>query len=239
MPVKRWFMAVAIAGLAWLAAHGPVAAHPHVWIRTAPSLIFRNGTIVAIQQRWTFDPLFSLQTLAQLDTDTGGRVLPEGLKKLADVSAKGLKQLDYFTFATLGGAPVAVLSAQDYAFEVVTSEHPPGPDSLRPPSGPAAGSAPAQVLAFTFTLPLATPVLADAPGFALSITDTSFFYWYELDKTAPVGLIGAPANCRVTIEGAMPDAQTMSALQAFEGQLGSVPPISIRSMTTINLSCQN
>jgi ABC-type uncharacterized transport system substrate-binding protein len=235
----RRLVALAIAGSAWLATLEPVAAHPHVWIRTAASLIFKNGTIVAIQQRWTFDPLFSQQTLAQLDTDAGGRVSPDGLMKLAEFSAKGLRALDYFTFPTLGGAPVAVGPAHDYAFEVVMSEHPPGPDTLRPPSGMAAGSAQAQVLAFTFTLPLATPVLADAPGFALSITDPSFFYWYELDKSAAVGLIGAPANCRVTIEGAMPDTQTMSALQAFDGQLGSLPPISIRSMTTINLSCQN
>lgn len=217
---------------------GPASAHPHVWIRAAASLIFANGTLTAIKEHWVFDPLFSEQTLAQLDVDEHGQVLPEGLRKLAEVSARGLKDLDYFTYPTLGGAPLEVGSPQDFTFEVVTDADPPGPASLLPPGARARmGVSAAQVLALSFTLPLAIPVLADAPDFALSITDPSFFYWYELDAKSPITLVGAPAGCAVAVDSAQPTSNELSALQAFDGQLGSTPPISIRAMTTVRLTC--
>ena len=63
----------------------------------------------------------------------------------------------------------------------------------------ATPSAPTKVLSLYFTLPLAQPVLADAPGFNFTILDPSFFIALEpAAKDAVVLGPGAPAECRIT-----------------------------------------
>lgn len=55
-----------------------------------------------------------------------------------------------------------------------------------------------KVLSLHFTLPLAQPVLADAPGFGFTINDPSFFIAFQPAEKDPVVLgAGAPTNCRV------------------------------------------
>jgi ABC-type uncharacterized transport system substrate-binding protein len=62
----------------------------------------------------------------------------------------------------------------------------------------AAPPAPSKVLSLHFTLPLAQPVLADAPGFSFAISDPSFFIALEpAAKDAVVLGPGAPEGCRV------------------------------------------
>jgi ABC-type uncharacterized transport system substrate-binding protein len=73
----------------------------------------------------------------------------------------------------------------------------------QPDKAKAADAAPAgrsKVLSLYFTLPLAQPVLADAPGFSFKISDPSFFIALEPAAKNPVVLgPGAPASCRVKI----------------------------------------
>lgn len=62
----------------------------------------------------------------------------------------------------------------------------------------SAPPAPTKVLSLHFTLPLAQPVLADAPGFSFMISDPSFFIALEpAAKDAVVLGPGAPPECHV------------------------------------------
>lgn len=68
----------------------------------------------------------------------------------------------------------------------------------------AAAPAPApterpKVLSLHFTMPLAQPVLAEAPGFSFTIADPSFFIAFQPAEKDPVVLAGAPQDCRATI----------------------------------------
>jgi ABC-type uncharacterized transport system substrate-binding protein len=64
----------------------------------------------------------------------------------------------------------------------------------------AAPPAPTKVLSLSFTLPLAQPVLAEAPGFSFTVSDPSFFIALEpAAKDAVVLGPGAPAECRVVM----------------------------------------
>lgn len=68
---------------------------------------------------------------------------------------------------------------------------------------------PTKVLSLYFTLPLAQPVLAEAPGFSFTISDPSFFIALEpAAKDAVVLGPGAPPECRVVMPGSetAPDA---------------------------------
>jgi ABC-type uncharacterized transport system substrate-binding protein len=74
----------------------------------------------------------------------------------------------------------------------------------------AAPPVPTKVLSLHFTLPLAQPVLADAPGFSFSISDPSFFIALEPAANDAVVLgPGAPADCRVV--AGVPDEKAASA----------------------------
>jgi ABC-type uncharacterized transport system substrate-binding protein len=69
----------------------------------------------------------------------------------------------------------------------------------------AAPPAPTKVLSLYFTLPLAQPVLADAPGFSFTILDPSFFIALEpAAKDAVVLGPGAPAECRIATAATEP-----------------------------------
>lgn len=86
----------------------------------------------------------------------------------------------------------------------------------------AAPPAPTKVLSLHFTLPLAQPVLADAPGFSFAISDPSFFIALEpAAKDAVVLGPGAPADCRV-VAGA-PEAKADS-VPATSPAAGDPPP---------------
>jgi ABC-type uncharacterized transport system substrate-binding protein len=73
----------------------------------------------------------------------------------------------------------------------------------KPDEAKAADAAPVErpkVLSLHFTLPLAQPVLADAPGFSFTITDPSFFIALQPAAKDPVVLgPGAPANVRARV----------------------------------------
>ena len=69
----------------------------------------------------------------------------------------------------------------------------------------ATPSGPTKVLSLYFTLPLAQPVLAEAPGFSFTISDPSFFIALEpAAKDAVVLGPGAPPECRIVMPGAEP-----------------------------------
>lgn len=87
-----------------------------------------------------------------------------------------------------------------------------GPDSdtnkLATPAGPT------KVLSLYFTLPLAQPVLAEAPGFNFTISDPSFFIALEpAAKDAVVLGPGAPEDCKVALPAsdAAPDTTATPA----------------------------
>jgi hypothetical protein len=61
----------------------------------------------------------------------------------------------------------------------------------------AAAGKDANVLTLHFAVPLAKPVLADAPDFTVMVGDPSFFIAFEPAATDPIKLgPGAPTGCR-------------------------------------------
>jgi ABC-type uncharacterized transport system substrate-binding protein len=110
------------------------------------------------------------------------------LDDLTEVNIDGLKEFDYFTFPVLGSEAVRLGEPRDYWLE-----HKNG------------------LLALHFTLPFASPVLADAPAFSFSIQDASFFIAFHLAKTEnPVRLgAGAPKTRKLKIDA--PDDQRDTA----------------------------
>ena len=250
-PYRLPALATAGALLAGLAAP-PALAHPHVWVTVETTLLFEQGAVTGIRHKWTFDEFYTSMAIQGLDTNNDGKYSREELAELAQVNIDGLKDFQFFTNARLAQAPLAFEAPKDYWLE--HGDAPVDPEAAKLPKvellpraseqkpqpgvfarlwdlvfGPAkteaVDSGAGKVLSLNFTLPLKQPVLADAPGFAFSVYDASFFIAFDFAKVDPVKLgPGAPPSCRIELgeaekSDAAADAQRLG--EAFAGQLGA------------------
>jgi ABC-type uncharacterized transport system substrate-binding protein len=204
-----------------LALSTPADAHPHAWIKVKLQFEFVGSALSGIRQQWTFDPIYTLQTLTQLGLLSTGEASVEGLRKLADVSANGLKDVDYFSTVTVAGQAVPVDPIRDYALQVVEG----GSDR--------SASALSQSLRFSFLLPLSQPIPIGPPEITINVYDPSFFYWFDLEEAEPVSLVGAPPTCRFSVEAATLDVAALALIPDLADTLRS----SFGPIRTIKLAC--
>jgi ABC-type uncharacterized transport system substrate-binding protein len=236
---KRLIGATLVAASALFGA-ASANAHPHVFVTTETTVLYENGTIIGLRQKWSFDDFYTSMAIQGLDTNNDGTYDRSELEELAKVNMEGLKEFEYFTTARLSGeklkfeppkdfwlehtdapegAVEVTMKTGDAAFEGTGVAMPkkeaeqqarPGLfarvwnwlfGSSEDPNPPAEKPAErSKVLSLHFTLPLAQPVLADAPGFNFTVADPSFFIAFQMAEKDPVVLgAGAPTGCRATI----------------------------------------
>lgn len=192
----------------------PLAAHPHVWVSVETTVVYDQGKITGLQNRWTFDEAYTSMALEGLDTNGDGTYDRKELAELAQVNIDGLKEFDYFTHAKLSDAPLTMAAPRDYWLEYK-----------------------GQILTLHFFLPLSEPVLAGAPGFTFQVFDPTYFIAFDLAEKDPVKLAaGAPPNCDVNV--AVPEADTAQAEklgEAFYQQFGG--DIGISLAKTVSVTC--
>ena len=197
---KRRQMAGTMAAAASLCLMGgaPALAHPHVWVSVQTTVNYDKGTISGLTHRWTFDDMYTAMAVQGLDTNGDGVFTKEELAELAKVNMEGLKEFSYFTFAKLGSKDLKLGEPVDAWLEHKDN-----------------------VLSLYFTMPLETPVLAEADGFNFSVYDESFFIAFDLAKEAPVKLSdGAPQGCAAHVGGSEKDLEELQRLNdAFGGEL--------------------
>ena len=173
--MRRWLGLMLLAGALALRA-GAAGAHPHVWITATSQLIYAaDGSITGVRHAWTFDDMFTSYALQGIETGTKGVYSREELGPLAQLNVESLKEFAYFTFAKADGKKQKFEEPVDYFFEYR--------DSL---------------LTLHFTLPLKTPV--KPRELVLEVFDPEFFIDFTLAEQDPVGLVGAPAACRMQLQ---------------------------------------
>ena len=159
---------------------GAAQAHPHVWIVAKSELIYApDGTITGVRHAWTFDDMFSTYALQGIETKTKGVYTRDELKALAQTNVESLKEYAFFTFARVGAAG----SQKKEKFNEPIDYYLEYKDSA---------------LTLHFTLPFKTPM--KTPALALEVFDPSYFIDFQLNEKDPVTLVGAPANCKLTVQ---------------------------------------
>ena len=160
-----------LAGFLAAFSPAPARAHPHVWITSVSELIYASdGSITGVRHAWTFDDMFSSYAIQGIETKTKGVYTHEELAPLAQTNVESLKEFAYFTFAKADGKKAKFEEPVDYFLEY----H----DGL---------------LVLHFTLPLKMPI--KTRELSLEIFDPTFFVDFQLAKTDPIRLVGAPAAC--------------------------------------------
>src|SRR5512133_1408669 len=186
---------VACAGLVITTA--AAQAHPHIWVTVKSEVVYGpDGTVTGVRHAWTFDDMFSTFATQGIESKTKGEFTREELAPLAEVNVSSLKEYDFFTYAKANGKKVE--------FE-------------EPPAGYYLDFNPKDtVLTLHFTLPLKAPV--KAKDLALEVYDREFFVDFSFAEKDPVKLVGAPAQCKLSV--ARP--QEMNA--ALSQQLSQIGP---------------
>jgi ABC-type uncharacterized transport system substrate-binding protein len=203
MPATRDRLHGILLGLALLLGGAlPAWAHPHIWIVVETVVLYDKGTFAGVRHKWTFDEYYGSMAVDGLDKNKDGKYDREELAELAKVNIEGLKDFGYFTFPTLGEQKLDLGEVRDYWLE-----HKDGALSLH------------------FTLPFAKPVLAEAKGLTIRVSDPTYFIAFEFAKTDPVKMSeGAPKGCvaRLGVPGEKPGEG--AALEALQAQVNPMRP---------------
>ena len=168
-----------LAALAALAATGGGAfAHPHVWVTTKSELVYApDGSVTGVRHAWTFDDMFSVFATQGIEAKKKGEFTRQELAPLAEVNVTSLKEYDFFTYAKANGQKV---------------------EFVEPPAGYYLEFDPKEtVLTLHFTLPLKQPV--KAKDITIDIFDREFFVDFSFAEKDPAKLVGAPAQCKLTV----------------------------------------
>lgn len=196
-----------------LPVSAPALAHPHVWVTVEATLMYGQGTLTGIKHTWTFDEFYSAMAVEGLDTNKDGKYDRNELAELAKVNVTSLKDFSYFTFPTLAGQGLKLSDPSEYWLE-----HKDG------------------ILSLHFVLPLASPVLPEAKGFAFAVYDPSFFIAFDLAKTEqPVRLgEGAPKGCAVKVGTPERNAADVSALGE---SIAAMTGFGVSMAKTVSVEC--
>jgi ABC-type uncharacterized transport system substrate-binding protein len=184
----------AAAGLV-LACVG-ASAHPHVWVTVHSELVYApDGTVTGVRHAWTFDDMFSVFATQGIEAKKKGEFTREELAPLAEVNVTSLKEYDFFTYAKANGKAV---------------------EFNEPPAGYYLEFNPKDtVLTLYFTLPLKAPL--KTKDLSIDIFDREYFVDFSFNEKDPGKLVGAPAQCKLTIR--RPEEMS-SALSQQLSQLG-------------------
>lgn len=169
------FARLLIAAFACLAATA-AQAHPHVWVTMKSEVVYgADGAATGIRHAWTFDDMFSTYATQGLDAKEKGKFTREELSSLAQVNIESLKDFDYFTKLRLNGKNAELSPpAPGYYLEFANG-----------------------TLTLHFTLPFKTP--AKAQSLDIEVYDGLYFVDFSFAEKEPVGLVGAPADCKLAV----------------------------------------
>jgi ABC-type uncharacterized transport system substrate-binding protein len=200
----------ALAGL--VLAAGAASAHPHVWVTMHSELVYApDGSVTGVRHAWTFDDMFSVFATQGIEAKKKGEFTREELAPLAEVNVGSLKEYDFFTYANANGKKVEF------------NEPPPGYYLEYNPKD--------TVLTLHFVLPLKAPV--KAKDLTLEVYDREFFVDFSFAEKNPVKLVGAPAQCKLSVL----NPQQMDA--ALSQQLSQLGPDQKNSSLTIGSEFAN
>lgn len=87
-----------------LAALAPAAAsaHPHIWISQHVRIVAREGSLVAAELEWRFDPRSSEGEIAAIDEDRDGKISPQETERLVHDTMQALQEAGFMTWLNTG-----------------------------------------------------------------------------------------------------------------------------------------
>jgi ABC-type uncharacterized transport system substrate-binding protein len=150
---------------------GPSQAHPHVFIDGITDVVFENGKIVGIRQRWTFDDVFSLLMIEDFDKNKNGRFDKAEIEALRKGAFDAVREFGYFTHIRLDDRKIAVNRVSEFSASLANGR-----------------------ISYSFMVPFAEPVDPKTTKVDLGTYDDTFYVSVTSDAIDPVRLSGAGSS---------------------------------------------
>jgi ABC-type uncharacterized transport system substrate-binding protein len=151
--------------LAFVAGAGPAAAHPHVFIDYAVTVLFDDADVKGIRMSWTFDEMYSSMLFHDYTSRPHGPLTPNDIKSLEKGAFRDTADFHYFVDMTLNGKVLAVTDPTDFDARFEKDR-----------------------MTYFFTVPLRTETPVARNTLEIQAFDHEFYIDFELAKTAPVAV---------------------------------------------------
>ncbi len=161
-------------GLAFvLASLSPAAAHPHIWIDHALTIVFRAGEPAALRVRWTFDAMYSALLRAENVQSQGDTLSRDDVERLRKGAFANLALYEYFLVIKFGEERIKVPEATSFDARLSDGR-----------------------LVYDFVVPI--DAVGKAAPLEVAVIDPEWYVAFALIKDGPLGQEGGAAACEVT-----------------------------------------
>jgi ABC-type uncharacterized transport system substrate-binding protein len=151
------------AALCLAAMTAPAAAHPHVFIDYAATVLCQNDKVVGVRLAWTFDEMYSASLYQDYTSHPNGPLTPADIAKLNKEAFQDAAEEHFFTDIVFNGKALPVTRATDFS-----------------------ASYDGRKMTYRFTVPLDLTPMPGANTLDVDSFDTEFYIDYELVKRHPV-----------------------------------------------------
>jgi len=145
----------------------PAAAHPHIFIDYAATILCKNDAIAGVRVAWTFDEMYSASLFHDYTSRPKGPLGPADVAQLKTGAFQDTAEQHYFTDVTLNGKPLPITQVTDFD-----------------------ASYDGRKMTYRFTVPLAIPLGRGAEILEIDSFDTEFYIDFGLVKKDPVEIQG-------------------------------------------------
>ncbi|MDO3378566.1 DUF1007 family protein [Geoalkalibacter halelectricus] len=161
--------------LALLAMPRPAAAHPHVWVDYAVTVVFHDQGLAGFHLQWTFDEMFSEQ-IRDLAGLQGRQPTPEQTRLIQTELFDNLRNYRYFTRIWIDGQEFRVQFVRDFQVRFTDNR-----------------------AVYEFFVPCTVAAITTPKQIRFLAMDPEIFVDFTWDARRPVG-IEHPPSLRVTHE---------------------------------------
>jgi ABC-type uncharacterized transport system substrate-binding protein len=92
-----------------------VAAHPHVFIDNAITIVFNQEELVGIEVNWLFDEMFSSMLIHDYDENKNAVFDLDEIKAIENGAFSNLRKFNYFTRIKINGEPFIVELVENFS----------------------------------------------------------------------------------------------------------------------------
>jgi ABC-type uncharacterized transport system substrate-binding protein len=184
--VMKGVRIAALAGTLDLVACNPAAAHPHVFVDYAVTLVVAGDRLSGIRITWTFDDFFSGFILQEFDKDRNGAFSASEVQRIEEKHLPELKRVGYYTTINVNGKPITVPDAREFRATAVKG-----------------------IVTYEFTLPVSAS-FTSTTAIEILVDDPVYYIAYTPVAVTPQAQTIGPytVDCRVIPDktGVTPDA---------------------------------
>jgi nickel/cobalt transporter (NicO) family protein len=156
-----------------LASLSPAAAHPHIWIDHALTIVFRAGEPAALRVRWTFDAMYSALLRAENVQSRGDTLSRDDVEQLRKNAFVNLAGYEYFLVIKFGEERLKVPEATSFDARLSDGR-----------------------VVYDFVVPIDSA--GKAAPLEVAVVDPEWYVAFALSKDEPLRQEGGTAECEVS-----------------------------------------